>query len=155
MSDLLRHKIIPIWKIEVKDGKSQMAEDEFSRYQKWLLSHQGQYEFIIKKKFKKRGLKMNAYYWGVVVPLIASEIGEDENVTHALLKTKFLSKEMVIAGKGGWDKVTIAGRTSKLDTHQFSIYLEKVIVWASSWLGLVIPDPDQDHNAYPILIETD
>ena len=39
---------------------------------------------MLKKKFQKRSLKANAYYWGVVIPLIMAEMGEnDEGYVHA------------------------------------------------------------------------
>lgn len=153
---LMKYKIIPIWKITVKDGKTEMSDEEFGRYRKWLLSHSGDYEFIIKKKFKKRSLPQNNYFHGVVIPMIAEEIGEqDEAEVKALLKAKFLSKEKVIAGKDKWETVKIVGRSSKLDTNTFGIFIEKCRQWASEFLGLVIPDPDPNYNAHPILIEED
>jgi hypothetical protein len=157
MSKLLKYKITPIWKIEVKDGKTRMPEDEFSRYKKWLLSHQGGYEFTIKKKFKKRSLPQNSWYWGVIVPMIAEEIGEDDlNEVHAYLKAKFLSKEKAVAGKDGqWDKTIVVGRTAKLDTHSFGLFVEKVRRWASSFLGLNIPDPNPEYNSQAVLIDDD
>jgi len=153
---MLKYKIIPIFKGEVIDGKFKMADEDYSRYVKWLLSHSGKYQFIIKKVFRKRSIPQNSYYWGVVLPMIAKEMGEDDlNEAHALMKAKFLSKEKVIAGKNGWEKVTIVGKSSKLSTHDFGIFLEKVIRWASSFLELHIPDPDPEYNSQPIMIEDD
>lgn len=155
--NLLNYKITPIWKISVKDGKTSMSDSEWDRYRKWLLSHEGEYEFIIKKKFKKRSLPQNAWCHGVIVPMIGNEIGEeDHNKVFALLKSKFLSKTEHIAGKDGkWEEVNIVGRTSKLSTEQFGIFCEKCRKWASEFLGIVIPDPDPSYRDYPVLIEHD
>lgn len=152
----MKYKITPIFKGQIEQGKFKMADEDFSRYQKWLLSHGGEYQFIIQKKFKKRSLPANAYFHGVVIPMIAEETGMDEAEVKAFLKAKFLSKEVVMAGKDNqWETAVIVGRSSKADSHTFGLFLEKCVAWASSFLGLVIPEPDPDHNNYPILIDND
>lgn len=133
-----------------------MPEEDWSRYQKWLLSHSGKWEFVIQKKFKKRSLPANAYFHGVVLPMIAEETGMDELEVKAFLKAKFLSKEVAVAGKDNqWDTARIVGRTSQTDGYTFGLFLEKCIAWASQFLGCEIPPPDPDHNAYPVLIDLD
>lgn len=152
----LNYNITPIFKISVKDGKTSMTDNEYGRYRKWCLSQQGEFEFIIKRKFKQRSLPANAYFHGVVVPMIAEEIGEEPAETKALLKAMFLSKEKAVAGKDNkWEMVKIVGRTSKLSTHHFGLFVEKCRQWASSFLGLVIPDPSKEHNSEPVLINED
>jgi len=153
----MKYKIIPIWKISIKDGKTSMADEEYSRYRKWMLSHGGDYEFIIQKKFKKRSLPQNAWFWGGILPMIAEEMGEeDENEVFATLKSKFLSKTKHIAGKNGqWEEVKIVGRSSKLTTDQFSVFIERCRKWAGEFLGITIPDADPSYRDYPVLIKHD
>lgn len=147
-------KITPIWKIQVKDGKYTFSPEEESRLHKWLLSHEGDYEFVIRKKFNKRSLPQNAYFHGVVLPMIADAMGE-ENLAEvkAILKTKFLSKEKVLAGKENqFETVQIVGRTSKLKTDTFGFFVEKCRMWASKFLGVNIPDPDPEYNQHPVFL---
>lgn len=152
-----KFKITPIFKINIKDGKTSMSDDEYFRYRKMVLSLEGDYEFIVKKKFKKRSLPQNAYFHGVIVPMIADSIGEqDQNEIKAILKSKFLSKEKPLAGKDNqWEMIKIVGRTSKLSTDNFSIFVEKCRTWASSFLGINIPDPDPEHAAHAIMYDED
>ena len=149
-------KIIPIFQTEVIEGQMKMTDEEYNRYRKWLWTKSGKLQFILKKQFRKRSLPQNAYFHSVIVPMIAEEVGEDEVRIKALLKSMFLSRKITIKGKNGEEKTeTIVGRTSKLNTEQFAIFIDKCIVWSSSFLGIIIPDPDPNHNAYPILIEED
>ncbi len=157
MTELLKYKITPIFSGEVKDGKFKMSDSDFERYWKWLLSHSGKYQFIIKKVFKKRSLPQNNWYWGVILPMIADEMGEENHdEVHAILRSKFLSKTKVIKGKNGeLEEVKITGRTHKLSTHLFSIYVEKCRKFGAEFYGLNIPDPDPNYDSYPVLINED
>lgn len=150
-------KITPIIKGEVKDGRLILPAPEFEKHIKHLLSLKGEVEFIVKKKFQKRSLPANGYFHGVVVKMIAEETGMEPAEVKAFLKAKFLSKEVVIAGKDNqWETAVIVGRTSKADVEMFGIFLEKCVAWASMFLGLIIPPPDPKHADYKdLLIEED
>lgn len=149
-------KITPIWKISVRDGKTSMTDEEFRRYRKWCLSNEGDYEFIIKKKFKGRSLPQNGWFHAVIVPMVADAMGEENlNEAKATLKAMFLSKTKVIKGVDGQlQEITIVGRTSKLSTSGFGFFTNKCRIWAAKFLGINIPDPTKDHN-YPMLIDED
>lgn len=102
----------------------------------------------IAEEKRKRSVNQNSYYWGVVVPLIAEEMGEDDEAyIHALMKFMFLKKTKEINGR----VYEAVGSTKKLTTDKFNIFLEKVIRFASMELGMVIPEPDKTHN-YAVLI---
>jgi hypothetical protein len=143
-------KIIPIFQVDVIDGQLKMTDDEYHKYRKWLWTKSGKLQFILKKHFRKRSTSQNAWYWGLILPMIAEEMGEsDLDYLHALMKSMHLSKKVEIKGK----MYTVVGRTSKLTTAQFGEYCERVRMWASKELMLDIPDPDPEHNAYPVLID--
>jgi len=143
-------KIIPIFQTEVIEGQMKMTDEEYNRYRKWLWTKSGKLQFILKKQFRKRSLPQNAWYWSLIIPMIAEEMGEDDmDYVHALLKSIHLSKKVEIKGK----IYTVTGKTSKLTTAQFGEYCERVRMWAAQELMLDIPDPDPDHNAYPVLID--
>lgn len=97
----------------------------------------------IEEKKNRRSLRQNAYYWGVVIPLIAEYTGYSENDIHDLLKTMFLKKYIVLNGK----EKTIIRSTSELTTAEFAEYLKKIVQWAWDKLQIVIPEPEK----YPTL----
>ena len=99
----------------------------------------GTHVFITIEKItreKQRSLDQNAYYWGVVVKILAWEIGYTKDEMHEALKVKFLTYENV---KG----IPTVLSTANLNTKQFEVYLEMVRRWAAMDLGIVIPEPNQ------------
>jgi hypothetical protein len=69
----------------------------------------------------KRTLAQNAYYWGVYLPLIASETGErDLDALHELFKGKFLAEGIVeVLG----EKVRKKKSTTELGVGEFCQYI--------------------------------
>ena len=98
--------------------------------------------------YRKRSLHQNAYYWGVVVPLIRRglyEAGYDDVRTnddaHEVLKHVHLKRSMVNKQTG--EMIEVAGSTAKLNIPEFNEYIETVCRWAAEYLGIVIPDPNE------------
>jgi hypothetical protein len=96
-------------------------------------------ELSIRPETKQRSNNQNAYYWGVVVKMIADEIGEDTETVHELLKDKFNRSEIIIKG----NPETVSKSTTELSTEEFNQYIEKIQIWAANFLGITIPDPNQ------------
>lgn len=98
--------------------------------------------------FKKRTLQQNAYYWGVVVPMVKdglkevgySEVKSNEDA-HEILKHLFLKKKIVNWMNG--DEIILAGSTAELKTVEFNAYLEEIWQWAAEYLGITIPAPNE------------
>lgn len=103
--------------------------------------------------YSKRSLRQNAYYHGVVVPMVRQglfdagymEVTEDEDA-HEIIKRLFLKKKYASDTNG--DEVVITGSTRKLTTIEFNQFLAEVIQWAAAYLSIVIPDPN---SAYAML----
>ena len=76
----------------------------------------------------------NAYYWGVVVDYIGKHLGYEPEEAHEALKWQFLRKP-------NSDPPTVIS-TARLSTAEFSEYVDRVVRWAASYLGVVIPDPE-------------
>lgn len=77
-------------------------------------------------------------YWKWI-GVIASETGNDRDMLHKVLKSKFL----------GWEEVEVLGRTvkkelsiKKLDTTAMSEYMTQVEAFALTELGIVLPHPE-------------
>lgn len=90
-------------------------------------------------KKQKRTLAQNAYYWGVYLPLIARETGENEiERLHELFKGKFLTKEIaVVLG----EKVRIKKSTTEMGIGEFSRYMLSI----QGLTGIEAP-PTEDYN---------
>ena len=88
---------------------------------------------------KQRSNPQNAYYWGVVLPMIADELGYDIDEIHDLMKLKF--NKQVRQGTRG--EMALPGSTTKLTTTEFEEYLERIRVWAITEFGIKIPLPNE------------
>lgn len=101
-----------------------------------------------------RSLPQNAYYWSVVVELVAKEYTKGRphrpfspQETHEILKAQFYDPHLVLEGLvpgqiiGG---LCIGVSTKYLNKLQFIEYLERIVWWAAEKLDLYIPDPDPD-----------
>ena len=98
-------------------------------------------EVVIRKRFRKRSNRANAYYWGVVIAEIASCAGyrkADAYQLHDALAFKFLPlPNCPITGSPRRQ------RTPETDTAEFAAYVDTVIQWAAETWGVVIPEPTQ------------
>lgn len=109
--------------------------------------HEGkEVELTVERKKKRRSNNQNAYYHGVVVPMIAQAMGEDscEDV-HNYLKAEFNWKYIVI----GDEEKKFPQSTAKLSTAEFSEYVAKIQRWASEFLSLYVPDPNEYYASVP------
>lgn len=111
-------------------------------------------KYLVKiSSMKKRSLLQNAYYHAVVVPMVKDglrEAGYNEVRTnedaHEVLKHLFLKKK--IKSEKTEEEITIAGSTTKLTTTDFNKFLEEVWQWASEYLGITIPEPNQQMTMF-------
>jgi hypothetical protein len=125
----------PTFKAKIKDGRIGVyAKDEFHI---WLGTLEGQEVDITIKKFRnKRSTRANAYYW-VVLTYAGKELGYEPEELHSTFKAMFNSDRT-----GRLPKVM---STSKLNSQQFSEYLNKVIRRLAE-VGFVAPDPSEYYN---------
>lgn len=116
---------------------------------------------VIIKDARTRSLPQNAYYWGVIVPLVRQglyDAGYDEVKTnmdaHEVIKHLHLRKRVVSKQTG--DVIDIAGSTAGLSVIEFNTLIEDVCRWSAEFLGVVIPSPNQqmkDFEDYVNLME--
>ena len=92
-------------------------------------------EVIVRRPKKTRTDSQRKYYFGVIVALIAEEIGENKNVVHEQLKVKFLYDL-----SGEMPKVR---STSDLTTVEEEEYHSEIRMWASEFLNIYIPLPNE------------
>ena len=106
----------------------------------------GSYYAEIKSK-KHRSLNQNRFWWGALLPLVKmglNDAGYSEVKTvedaHEVLKALFLKKH--ISNPDGL-ALEMSGSTAELTTVEFNELIEKVQMWASDFLGVVIPNPGE------------
>lgn len=138
---------IPIFDGNVIQGEGRKVVDyppgEKEGITRWIQTFKiGQrLEIIIRKKRNKRTNEQNAYYWGVVIPILADYFGHDNpEDLHNDLKLLFNPVKSKIQP----DKM-VGGTTTKMSTIEFMVaedsYVEKICRWAASEYQIYIPSP--------------
>jgi len=98
---------------------------------------------------KPRSNNQNRYYWGVVIKLLAEHTGDNPDDLHAFLGAKFLTKEIEVGLDGKYkDRAFITESTTNLSTVAFEDYMSKCRMWASMFLSVYIPEPNECDGAY-------
>lgn len=129
--------MIPIFTGEVTTSGN-FKLDSAIRFHEYIKMFSGQrIELIIRKPKSKRSTLQNNYYWGVVVELLSSELGYDQDELHEILKYKFLKKESALNG------MEYVKSTTKLTTGEFEDYLEKIRRWSAEFLNINVPEPNE------------
>ena len=102
----------------------------------------------IKKIQKQRTNEQNAYLWGCVYPMVKEgmlyagwEDILDEEDAHEFCKSKFGNRKIVNRDTG--EVENIPHSTSKMDTVEFSTYINSIRDWSSEYLNINIPDPNK------------
>lgn len=110
-------------------------------------------EVMLRKRRSYRSLSQNAYYWGVVVAMIAEHM-RNHGVTgrvggpikdeecHDLLRAKFLTVSVLVNPDTG-ECMDATKSTTELTKSEFGDYLAAVKAWALDIFELDIPDPNE------------
>jgi len=113
-----------------------------------IQKHEGKnIEITIKRKYKRRSINENRYYFGVVIlywrDLIYNEWGESwsSEQVHEFLKTQCNFKEVIIESTGEIKKIPVT--TADLKTLEFEEYLEKCRRLANEYFNAIIPLPNE------------
>jgi len=134
---------------KVEHGQLRLISQD--QYEKLIKALEGQsIKLVLGKRPKIRTSKQNRYYFGVVVKMICDEVGEygkeGTDRMHAHLKSMFAPREEhKYIGIDGKEVVKMEPiHTADLLTTQFSNdYVEKVKIWAATYLNIYIPDPNE------------
>ena len=101
----------------------------------------GPVEVEVRPHLETRRARANRYYWGVVLKMMAEEMGQSAEDVHEIEKMRHNSKpapdDLPMATYGAY----IPQSTAKLDIHAFSLYLERVMLDGNEYLGIVFPPP--------------
>jgi hypothetical protein len=116
----------PVFRGRVDEKGEKLTFDNRARFMEYMKGFAGKrVEFILRERTTNRSLRANAYYWSVVLPMLADYVGHDKKEDmHLDLKKHFNVKS-----------------TSEMKVEEFQEYLAKVIRFAAEQ-GVNIPDAD-------------
>lgn len=102
----------------------------------------------IEKRIRKRSNEQNAYFHGVVVPMVSEAMTEagwreavDLGWVKAFIKKQFLTRTAFNEKTG--EGVEFIQDTSALTTSEFMDLIADVQKWGSEYLNIYIPDPNE------------
>lgn len=96
-----------------------------------------EYEVSISRKLRLRTVPQNRLYW-LYLSCIEDETGMDKEDLHTHFKQKYLKQEDLTIGSDTFIKTVT---TKKLTTMQFTDYINKIRIFSSSELAIILPDP--------------
>ena len=124
------------------DEQGQLRPADPVAWRSYLARNKGRDVWVtVKRQTKHHSDSQRSYYHGVVVDMIANEIGESHEDTHELLKEKFCPRRQVELLNGKF--LEMPPSTKNYSTEEYTAHIEKVRQWAASFLGLSIPDPNE------------
>lgn len=135
----------PVFRGKIENGKL-LIEDKPS-FQSWIVSlNNKNVEVTIKQKKKKRTSgkqdeesNANGWYWGIIIPICADELGYTYNEMHETFTALYAPKHVRQVGK---TQIAVPIRTSEMDTIQFAQYCDSIIQHMAE-MGVMIPLPNQ------------
>jgi ribosomal protein L21E len=141
--------ITPKFFATIEQGKVKHADPQaFQTYVIQKFKEGQEVEITIKRKFKKRTsgqpgeeTNFNGYYWGVIVKIIADEIGEiDQDIVHEWLQIATGNTKIMPGG------LKAPAGTAHMSGAEFADYCSRVRMWAGSpgnivEKGIYLPEP--------------
>lgn len=106
-------------------------------------------ELTIQKKRKVRSTPQNSYYWGVVLPIVQDGLkdatGEvrDLNSIHYQILLPLMAPKREIVNTETGEVITERMTSSEMTTTEFSEYVMEIQAWGAEFLGIRIPDPNE------------
>jgi len=142
-------KIIPLFNCTVADGKLTLPDAEFARYKRFLYGRQGKYQLHLDRPLKRKNRKYENWYWSIALPMIAEDVGEtDLKKLHAVFKSMFLKQMTELKGQ----VYEAVGSTQAMTSEQHGEFVDKVVAYSASELGIYLPPPDPKYNL-PVMIK--
>jgi uncharacterized protein (DUF2344 family) len=93
------------------------------------------WKVVISKHKSMRSLDQNEYYWELITQL-ANDIGHTKDEMHQLMTFKFLTSKKIVNG----EKIFTIKSTSKLNSKEFTEYIDNIKSWAKEYVGFNFGD---------------
>jgi len=129
--------ITPVFNGTVTEGKLNLIDRE--KFIIHISTLEGKsIEVIVRRKYSKKTDKENKYFRGVVVPIIAKHCGYTDDKMFGILQVKFFLYE---DEKG--EKYIRSTRLEEWKTIEWEEKMSKIRQWASEFLHLFVPKPNE------------
>lgn len=103
----------------------------------------GVYRVQVSPLRASRSQQQNRYYWHIM-RIISQETGQSEMSIHTYAKHRWLARPMVFSGKEGvTETAMVAPSSASLPVDGFYLFTENVRQWASEFLGIDTPPPNE------------
>jgi hypothetical protein len=140
----MKHKIIS----SVENGNLKRNREQVKQA---IAEFEGKNIVITIEKLKKsRSNNQNAYYWGVVIPIVQSglkdatgEFRSADSIHYGILLPLFSPTNEIVnidTGQVLSEKIS----SSEMTTVQFMEYVLEVQKWSAEFLGVDIPNPNEE-----------
>jgi hypothetical protein len=102
----------------------------------------------VEKKKRKRSNNQSRYYWGIIIPLVRVGLKDTQGISyskeevHEFLKANFNFSEIINEHKNQILRVPLS--TTEITTIQAEEYYESIRNFADTFLGVLIPLPNDD-----------
>jgi hypothetical protein len=133
---MISNKILYIYNI-VKNGKLTINNDFIINKFISKFKDDTELEFIIREIKDSRSLKLNRTYW-MYLTILEEHLGVNKEDLHNLFKDKYLIYITRILHQD----VLSHKSTSTLNNKEFCDYLEKIKIFSSTELNVILPDPE-------------
>ena len=134
---------VPIFRGRIENGKIHLEQrEDFAGLIQRLDG--SEIDLRLSKHRNVRSISQNAYYWAVVIPLLAEHCGYEDEEMHEALKWRFLQTHADQSGefevKSSWVRLPTVRSTTDLDTAEFTEYIEQCRRLGAE-MGVIIPSP--------------
>lgn len=103
------------------------------------------------KPKKSRSNNQNSFYWGVVLPLVqkgllnaTGELRSNDNIHYKILLPLFAPTNEIVNTDTG-ECIIERLTSSEMTTTQFCEYIMEVQKWGAEFLGIDIPNPNEEN----------
>jgi hypothetical protein len=133
MTPIFTGQILPDGKLELDRAQ------DFTTHKRTLIGKK--IELTLRQQKSKRSRNQRAYYFGVIVKMLADQTGYSKDEMNELLKLKFNNKVLILGGAGQGTTIGMSIENEKTDRVE-EIYRD-IREWAFEFFGLSIPEPNQ------------
>lgn len=131
-----------------KIEKGQFKADQSMNYKMFLGKNEGKrVNVTVSTEKRTRSNEQNRYYWGVIIPMVyealqgMTEEDIDKLDVHEVLKRRFLLNDVPITIEK--ERIFYTRSTKSLTTVGAEQYFSDIRNWASVYLHIYIPEPNE------------
>jgi len=123
------------FKVLIKNGEIRFNKKDKFRREKLLSLIETEYEgkcIVTIDRFRPKATDLQRKRYWATLKEVTNITGYDQKELHEICKAKFLTDVIEVDGK----LVTQQGSTTKLDTTEMTIYMEKVVIFLTDFFEI-------------------